>query len=112
MLSLRKMDRLTDTASPRCNQPARGDLMHQKLSDARVRRMFAGDRIWAFGSIGVLWIIYAFTYWQLSVSQDESGVLGALAIAGGLVLLFNTASIAAMMRSCARQTIPCMSGVS
>lgn len=59
--------------------------------------MFAGDRLWAFGAVLVLWCIYGFTFWQVVVSQNEAGVLQALAIAGGLVLLFNTASILAMI---------------
>lgn len=71
--------------------------MPQKQTDARVERMFASDRIWAFLAIGTLWGLYAFTYWKLSGSQNETGVLQALAIAGGLVLLFNTASIVAMV---------------
>lgn len=71
--------------------------MQQKLPDPRVHKMFAGDRIWALGAVFVLWCIYAFTYWQLSTNQSESGVLYALGFAGGLVLLFNTASILAMI---------------
>lgn len=71
--------------------------MPQPITDARVEKMFAGDRIWAFAAIVVLWCLYAFTYWQLSISQSETGVLHALAVAGGLVLLFNTASIAALV---------------
>lgn len=72
-------------------------MQHQKVPDARIERMFAGDRIWAYGSVIALWFIYSFTYWQLWMSQSEAGVLHALAIAGGLVLLFNTASILAMI---------------
>ena len=71
--------------------------MQQKMPDARVERMFAGDRIWALTTVGVLWCLYVFAFWQLWVSQSEIGVLLALAVAGGLVLLFNTASIAAMI---------------
>lgn len=71
--------------------------MQHKLPDPRVDQMFAGDRIWAFGSMFALWCVYAFTFWQLSMTQSESGVLYALAIAGGLVLLFNTASILSMI---------------
>ena len=59
--------------------------------------MFSGDRVWAFGAVLVLWCVYAFTYWQLSLHTSEQGVLQALGIAGGLVLLFNTASIVAMI---------------
>jgi hypothetical protein len=71
--------------------------MQQKLPDIRIQKMFAGDRLWAFGAVLVLWCLYLFTYWQLSMSQGENGVLQALGIAGGLVLLFNTASILAMI---------------
>jgi hypothetical protein len=71
--------------------------MQQKLPDPRVQKMYSGDRIWAFGAVLVLWLVYAFTFWQLSLTANADGVLQALAIAGGLVLLFNTASIAAMI---------------
>lgn len=59
--------------------------------------MFSGDRLWAFGAVLVLWLVYAFTFWQLSLNPGADGVLQALAISGGLVLLFNTASIVAMI---------------
>lgn len=71
--------------------------MSNKHTDARVERMFAADRIWACMSIGVLWCLYGFTYWQVSVSQSESGVLAALAVAGGFILLFTTASMVRMV---------------
>jgi hypothetical protein len=71
--------------------------MQQRLSDPRIQSMFSGDRIWAFGAVIVLWCVYAFTYWELSRYATDDGVLQALAIAGGLVLLFNTASIIAMI---------------
>ncbi|HRO49204.1 MAG TPA: hypothetical protein PLW75_03610 [Hyphomicrobium sp.] len=69
----------------------------QKSGDARVERMFAADRRWAIGAVAVLWCLYAFTYWVLMVSKADAGVLLALGIGGGLILLFNTASIAAMI---------------
>ncbi|AHB47549.1 hypothetical protein W911_02590 [Hyphomicrobium nitrativorans NL23] len=72
-------------------------MQQQKPADARVERMFAADRRWAIGAVVVLWCLYAFTYWVLLVSKAEAGVLIALAVGGGLVLLFNTASIAAMI---------------
>jgi uncharacterized membrane protein YphA (DoxX/SURF4 family) len=59
--------------------------------------MFSGDRLWAFGAVLVLWATYAFVFWRLSMDPGADGVLQALAIAGGLVLLFNTASIVAMI---------------
>jgi hypothetical protein len=71
--------------------------MQQKLEDPRIQSMFSGDRIWAFGAVLVLWLTYAFTFWELMSGSNEDGVIQALAITGGLVLLFNTASIVAMI---------------
>jgi hypothetical protein len=75
-----------------------GTKMQQKLPDPRIQSMFSGDRIWAFGAVIVLWSIYAFVFWRLSQSGPSEGVLEALGVAGGLVLLFNTASIYAMIK--------------
>jgi hypothetical protein len=71
--------------------------MQQKIPDPRIHSMFSGDRIWAFGAVIVLWAVYAFVFWRLSQTTPEFGVLQALGIAGGLVLLFNSASILAMI---------------
>lgn len=71
--------------------------MQQKLPDPRIQSMYSGDRLWAFGAVIVLWAVYAFVYWQLSQNGSADGVLQTLAAAGGLVLLFNTASIVAMI---------------
>jgi RsiW-degrading membrane proteinase PrsW (M82 family) len=71
--------------------------MQQNVSDPRVQKMFSGDRIWAFGAVAVLWAVYGFTFWKLSANAGAAEVLVALAIAGGLVLLFCTASIIAMI---------------
>jgi hypothetical protein len=71
--------------------------MQQKLPDPRVHKMFAGDRIWALGAVLTLWGVYAFVFWKLSLTPNADGVLLALGIAGGLVLLFNSASILAMI---------------
>jgi hypothetical protein len=59
--------------------------------------MFSGDRLWAFGAVLVLWLTYAFTFWELLGGGNDEGVIQALAISGALVLLFNTASILAMI---------------
>ena len=72
-------------------------MQQPKPADARVERMFAADRRWAIAAVVVLWCLYAFTYWVLLRSKADAGVLLALAIGGGFVLLFNTASIAAMI---------------
>ncbi len=72
--------------------------MQQKLPDPRIQSMYTGDRLWAFGAVLVLWCTYAFVFWRLLADPSADGVLQALAVAGGLVLLFNTASIFAMIK--------------
>ena len=60
-------------------------------------RMFKGDRKWGFAAVAVLWVLYAFVFYEvrdLTGSQEATIVLGLF---GGLVLLFNTASILAMI---------------
>ena len=60
--------------------------------------MFSGDRTWAFVAVIVLWTLYGFVFWRLTQTAPAEGVLQALAVAGGLVLLFNSASIIAMIK--------------
>ena len=71
--------------------------MQQKISDPRIDKMFGGDRIWAYGAVLVLWLLYAFVYFAILPHVNDENVLLALSISGGLVLLFNTASILAMV---------------
>lgn len=60
--------------------------------------MFSGDRLWAFAAVITLWATYAFVFWKLfDGATTDQEVIQALAISGGLVLLFNTASILAMI---------------
>lgn len=71
--------------------------MQQRAPDVRVQRMFGTDRLWAFGALTVLWSTYLFVFSELWGSTKDEQVLLTLAISGGLVLLFNTASIIAMI---------------
>ena len=66
-------------------------------SDPRVDRMFAGDRGAALIALGTLWAIYLFVFWELLPLVNEKAVLYVLGAGGALVLLFNTASILAML---------------
>lgn len=59
--------------------------------------MFSGDRRWALFAVLTLWLIYAFVFWNVMPYAGTDEVLITLAVAGGLVLLFNTASILAMI---------------
>src|SRR5262245_12654132 len=71
--------------------------MQQKLPDPRIQSMFAGDRLWAYGLIVALWALYAFVLFTMMPNLKEANILRALSVAGGMVLLFNTASIMAMI---------------
>lgn len=59
--------------------------------------MFGGDRNWSLVSLLVLWLTYVFVFWRVMTDAGDNDVMLALAISGGLVLLFNTASIIAML---------------
>src|SRR4051794_39079971 len=76
----------------------RGSKMQKSMtSDPRISSMLGTDRMWSVISILVLWLLYAFVFWAV---RDETGtpeVLWALVISGGLVILFNTAAIVAML---------------
>lgn len=71
--------------------------MQQKSSDTRVQSMYAGDCRWAIFAVAVLWATYGFVFWKI-VPEMTPEVFWALAVVGGIVVLFNTASIFAMIR--------------
>lgn len=70
--------------------------MQQKTPDSRVNSMFRMDCIWAYGAVLVLWAVYSFVFYQIMPFLNDQTVFTVLAISGGLVLLFNSASILAM----------------
>lgn len=66
-------------------------------NDTRVDRMFGGDRLAALLALLVLWATYAFVFLEIVPLAGGNEVLYVLAAGAGLVLLFNTASIVAMI---------------
>jgi hypothetical protein len=64
---------------------------------SRIDRMFARDRLWAWGFVIVLWIVLAFVYFAVSAHIQDGAARVVAAVAGLLVGVFNTASIAAMI---------------
>lgn len=64
----------------------------------RMLKMASIDRMWGAGFIVALWIVYAFVFYQIAPLVGTGGVVIALSIGGALVLLFTTASIAAMLQ--------------
>ena len=70
----------------------------QKLNiDPRIAGKFSGDRTWSLTAVATLWLLYAFVFYEIKNYLDSTEVFWALAVAGGLVLLFNTAAIFAMV---------------
>jgi len=59
--------------------------------------MFGGDRLAALLALLVLWATYAFVFLEIVPLAGGNEVLYVLAAGAGLVLLFNTASIVAMI---------------
>jgi len=72
--------------------------MQKSNTDTRAHRMYAGDRRWAVLAVAVLWSTYAFVFWKVMPNAGTPEVVYVLAFAGGVVLLFNTASIFAMLQ--------------
>lgn len=66
-------------------------------SDPRIAGKFSGDRIWSLTAVVTLWLLYAFVFYEIKSYAPSPDVLWALGIAGALVVLFNTASILAMV---------------
>ncbi len=64
----------------------------------RIERMFGRDRIWALGFVVFLWLVYAFVFFAITAVNDDPNVTTVMIIAGALVVVYNTASIAAMIR--------------
>ena len=64
---------------------------------SRVDRMFARDRLWAWGFVIVLWIVLLFVYFAVSGLIEDGAAKIVAAIAALLVGIFNTSSIAAMI---------------
>jgi hypothetical protein len=72
--------------------------VQQRSGDPRIAGMFSKDCLWASGLLLVLWLLYAFVFYEVWPNTGDGNVALALAISGGLVLLFNSASIVAMIK--------------
>lgn len=66
-------------------------------SDPRIERMYRGDRMWSVVALLVLWATYTFVFVKILPLLTDSGVLYSLAAGAGLVLLFNSVAIYAMI---------------
>jgi hypothetical protein len=79
--------------------------MQPRSQDPRIESMYRGDLAWALVALLVLWLTILFVFYKVMVSSASSGVVTALAIFGGLVLLFNTASILALLKHYAEDKV-------
>lgn len=68
-----------------------------KPDDPRIRRLYAGDCIWALIALATLWCTIAFVFLAVCRVCADDGVRIALAAGAGGVLVLNTASIVALI---------------
>lgn len=59
--------------------------------------MFSGDRLWSYAALLMLWLLYAFVFAEVLPYLTSPEIFWLLAVGGGLVLLFNSASILVMI---------------
>lgn len=65
---------------------------------ARMEQMFSRDRVTALVLVVLLWLCIAFVYMAVDHFVTDRGIQVALAISASALLVFNTASIVAMIR--------------
>ena len=66
--------------------------------NARIDKMHGGDRIGALAFVIALWLTILFTLVSIWSNVSNTGIATILIVSGGMVLIFNTASIVAMLR--------------
>lgn len=66
--------------------------------NARIDKMHGGDRIGALAFVIALWVVVLFVLVSIWSNVSDSRIGTILVISGGMVLIFNTASIVAMLR--------------
>jgi len=69
----------------------------RSLND-RIEAMYARDRLGAWTFVAVLWVVILFVLFMVWQVVPDPAIRTVLAVAAGAVLLFNTASIGAMVK--------------
>ncbi len=64
----------------------------------RIDSMLSRDTWWAWSFVALLWCSYAYVFFAISPIITDTSVRISLMIGGALVLLYNTASISAMIK--------------
>lgn len=70
----------------------------EKDMQARIEAMFARDRLWATGFVVVLWLVVLFVILSVQPYIENKLILAVCWVAAIVLVLFNTASITAMIR--------------
>jgi hypothetical protein len=65
---------------------------------SRMDAMYARDRMWAYFFVVALWIVVLFVLFAVRRHINDGAIEFVCWVAAGLLLLFNTASIMAMVR--------------
>lgn len=73
-------------------------MVEQNTHDKKIDAMLVGDSRWAFFSLALLWMIYAYVISTVLQYTGVSAISLALLASAAPVLLFNTASILALNR--------------
>jgi hypothetical protein len=64
---------------------------------SRIDAMYSRDKIWAYGFVAVLWVTVVFVLLAVRPYIPSAGIEVVCWIAAAILLLFNTASITAMV---------------
>lgn len=72
--------------------------MTRDARDPRIDSMYANDRRWALTLVAILWIVTLFTLYMIWPLIPDGNVRIVASVAAALVLIFNTASITAMVK--------------
>lgn len=75
-----------------------GNATMNRSLQSRIETMFIRDRIMAIAFIAMVWLAVGFVYFAVNAWIDDTGVRIALSVAAALILLFNSASMIAMIR--------------
>lgn len=65
---------------------------------SRINAMYARDRMWAYLFVAALWIVVLFVLLSVHSHIKDPAIEAVCWIAAALLLLFNTASMTAMVR--------------
>jgi hypothetical protein len=65
---------------------------------SRINAMYSRDRLWAYAFVAALWVVVLFVLLAVHSHIPSRGIEVVCWIAAALLLLFNTASIFAMVR--------------